>query len=254
MLGKVRAALKPTHLIVVWDGGLAAERMDAHPEYKLHRPPMPEALEQQVQDIVQYLNAAGITSLCREGVEADDWIAALTRCALEALMPVIIASSDKDFMQLVCNRVALLNPNDKTERIWTVDEVRMKTGVYPEQIVDWLSLIGDSVDNIPGVPGVGAKTAAELLQQFGSVDGLYGRLNEVKSDRLRLALQSAEATVHRNQRLIRLHQELPCEFDLENARPRDPDGDKLAALFAHWGFKTMLAQVAASRQTQKELL
>ena len=87
-------------------------------------------------------------------------------------MAVVIASSDKDFMQLVSAQIGLLNPNDKTETIWTDEQVRAKTGVEPAQIVDWLSLMGDSVDNIPGVPGVGPKTAADLLKQFGSVDGL----------------------------------------------------------------------------------
>ena len=254
MLDKIRAALKPTHLAVVWDGGLAPERMAAHPEYKIHRPPMPASLEQQVEDIVQYLNAAGLTSLTREGVEADDWIAALVACAAQAHMPVVIASSDKDFMQLVDKDVGLLNPNDKTEKVWSSDDVRAKTGVVPGQIVDWLSLVGDGVDNIPGVPGVGLKTATELLQTFGSVNGLYERLGEVGSPRLRLSLQAAENVVRRNQRLIRLNRQLPCEFNLESTRPRPPDHDKLRALLSGWGFRTMLAQLEANPQTQKELL
>ena len=102
-------------------------------------------------------------------MEADDYIACLARRAADAGMTVVIASSDKDFMQLVSARVGLLNPNDKSETVWTDGQVRAKAGVEPSQIVDWLSLTGDSVDNIPGVPGVGPKTAAGLLNQFGSV-------------------------------------------------------------------------------------
>ena len=89
---------------------------------------------------------------------------------------VVIASADKDFMQLVAPGVGLLNPNDKSETVWTAEQVRAKAGVAPEQIVDWLSLVGDSVDNIPGVPGVGPKTATDLLRQFGSVAEMYARL------------------------------------------------------------------------------
>src|SRR6185503_6264728 len=172
MLAKMRARLSPSHLIVVWDGGLSAERMAALPEYKAQRPEMPADLGQQIDEIIRYLEAANIASFCRDGVEADDYIACLARRAHNADMDVVIASSDKDFMQLVLPGIGLLNPNDKTETVWTADQVRAKTGVEPSQIVDWLSLLGDSVDNIPGVPGVGPKTAADLLPQFGSVAAL----------------------------------------------------------------------------------
>src|SRR5580765_2419401 len=141
MLDKMRAKLSPSHLLVVWDGGLAAERTAALPEYKIQRPPMPSDLEKQIDDLHNYLRAARIASYCEEGVEADDWIAAMTRQAVAGVVPVVIASSDKDFMQLVrSDRVGLLNPNDKTEKIWSDDDVRAKTGVAPDQIVDWLSL------------------------------------------------------------------------------------------------------------------
>jgi len=182
MLAKMRAAIEPTHLIVVWDGGLSAERTAVLPEYKAQRPAMPDDLKPQLDEITGYLKAAAVASFCGEGVEADDYIACLARRASDAGMTVVIASSDKDFMQLVSARVGLLNPGDKSGTVWTDVQVRAKTGVEPSQIVDWLSLTGDSVDNIPGVPGVGPKTAAELLKQFGSVTALYERLDEVKSE------------------------------------------------------------------------
>jgi DNA polymerase I len=184
MLAKMRAIIVPTHLIVVWDGGLSAERIAALPEYKAQRPEMPDDLKPQLDEIAGYLKAANVASFVRDGVEADDYIACLARRAADAGMAVVIASADKDFMQLVSARVGLLNPGDKSEAVWMDEQVRAKTGVKPSQIVDWLSLIGDSVDNIPGVPGVGSKTAADLLNRFGSVDGLYGRLDEVKSEKL----------------------------------------------------------------------
>ena len=179
---------------------------------------MPDDLKLQLDEIVSYLKAAGIASFCREGVEADDYIACLARHATGAGMAVVIASSDKDFMQLVSARVGLLNPNDKSETVWTDGQVRAKAGVAPAQIVDWLSLTGDTVDNIPGVPGVGPKTAAELLNQFGSVAGLYERLGEVKSERLRNALRAAEDAVRRNRELVRLQDDLPCDFSPERWR------------------------------------
>jgi DNA polymerase-1 len=238
-LGKMRNQLAPTHVAVVWDGGLHAQRMEAHPEYKAQRPSMPAGLEQQIDGIVSYLQAAGMASFCRDGVEADDWIALLAR-RFAARMPVVIASSDKDFMQLVSPQVGLLNPNDKSEKIWTAADVRAKSGVAPEQIVDWLSLIGDSVDNIPGVPGIGPKTAAELLDQFGSIEALYSRLSEVKSERHRASLQAASAAVRRNQELIHLRDDSP-DVALEELALRQSDDGRLRVLFKEWGFKSMLA-------------
>jgi len=275
MLAKMRATLAPTHLIVVWDGGLCAERVAALPEYKAHRPEMPADLGAQIDEIMRYLEAANLASFCREGVEADDYIACLARRAFDANLEVVIASSDKDFMQLVTqevpgargqvsgegtshlipdtshiapvSRIGLLNPNDKTETVWTADQVRAKTGVEPSQIVDWLSLIGDSVDNIPGVPGVGPKTATDLLRQFGSVTVLYGRLHEVASERLRNALTAAAGAVRRNRELVRLREDLPCEFSPDEMADKPADADRLAALFRQWGFRSLLAEVESGK-------
>jgi DNA polymerase-1 len=226
--------------------------MSEHAEYKAQRPPMPDDLEKQIDGIVQWLQASGCASLCREGIEADDWIAAVARQASEQ-MPVVIASSDKDFMQLVSPRIGLLNPNDKTEKVWTAEDVQTRTGLRPDQIVDWLSLLGDVVDNIPGVPGVGLKTATELMKQFGSVDSLYTRLNEVKSDKLRASLESAAKDVQRNQRLIRLKETQP-PIPVEDFAIRKPERDRLRALYTEWGFKTLLAELDKALSAQGELL
>jgi DNA polymerase I len=254
MLTKMRANLSPTHLIVVWDGGLCAERMALLPEYKAHRPEMPDDLRPQFDQINDYLAATGIESFCGDGVEADDYIACLARHATAAGMNVVIASSDKDFMQLVSARVGLLNPHDKTEAIWTDEQVRAKTGVGPSQIVDWLSLIGDSVDNIPGVPGVGPKTATDLLKQFGSAENIYARLGEVKSERLRSALQNAESAVRRNREMVRLRDDLRCEFVPERLTVRAADVARLRGLYSGWGFKGLLAALDASNPPQQTVL
>jgi len=246
MLAKMRAAMQPTHLIVVWDGGLSAERVASLPEYKAQRPGMPEDLKSQLDEMAAYLKAAGVASFCREGVEADDYIACLARRAAEAGMEVVIASSDKDFMQLVSERVGLLNPNDKSGMIWTDEQVRARAGVEPSQVVDWLSLTGDSVDNIPGVPGVGPKTAAELLNQFGSIRGLYEKLDEVKSEKLRVALRASADVVRRNCELVRLRDDLPCEFSPDELAGKPADADRLRQLYQRWGFKALLATLEES--------
>lgn len=253
MLGKLRATVVPTHWIVVWDGGLSAKRMAALPEYKAQRPEMPEPLQSQIEEMGEYLDAAQVASFCREGIEADDMIACLARHADGMAWTTVIASSDKDFMQLVSPRVGLFNPNDKTEAIWTDEQVRNKAGVAPEQIVDWLSLMGDAVDNIPGVPGVGPKTAADLLKQFGSVDAIYERLSEVKSEKLRAALLAAKEAVHRNRELVRLH-EMPCDFSPEGMAVKPPDVARLGKLYSRWGFKTLLAALEESVARERQAL
>ena len=253
MLEKMRATLSPTYVLVVWDGGLSLERVAALPDYKAQRPAMPADLSVQMDELVAYLGAAGIESFCQDGVEADDYIACIARRAARAGIEVVVASADKDFMQLVAPHIGLFNPNDKSETIWGAEQVRAKTGVDPLQIVDWLALIGDTVDNIPGVPGVGPKTAAELLNQFGSVTELYGHLAEVKSDRLRTALTAAADLVQRNVSLVRLKDELPCDLDLDELAPKPANSDALHEMFARWGFRAMLAELESTQSRQTVL-
>jgi DNA polymerase I len=253
-LDRMRHTVQPSHLAVVWDGGLAAERLAALPEYKAQRPPMPEDLRGQFDGINAWLTASGVTWMVRDGVEADDWIASLTREAVAEGLPVVIASSDKDFMQLVSPRVRLLRTGDKAQPLWGDEQVREKTGVNPVQVVDWLSLVGDSVDNIRGVAGVGPRTAAELLRQFDSVQALYGRLGEVKSERLRTALAEAEEAVRRNQKLIRLCEDVPLGFGLEELRPRPPRRFEQGELLQRWGFKSLLREITAEEPQQTLLL
>jgi DNA polymerase-1 len=253
MLAKMRETIEPTHLTVVWDGGLSAARVESLPEYKAQRPEMPDDLRPQLDGIAGYLKAAGVASFRRDGVEADDYIACLARHASNAGMAVVIASSDKDFMQLVSPRVGLLNPNDKRGTVWTQEQVRARTGVEPAQIVDWLGLMGDNVDNIPGVPGVGPKTAADLLNRFDSVGGLYGRLDEVKSEKLREALRVSAEAVWRNLKLVRLQDDLPCEFSPVDLAGKTADAGRLGELFREWGFNGMLKKLEEPWKTLKKL-
>ena len=252
MLGKMQARIKPSHVLVVWDGGLAQERMTLLPAYKAQRAEMPLELGPQLDQIVEYLGAAGICSYMKESCEADDCIAAMAKQAVEAGWEVIIASSDKDFMQLVSPQVWMLNTNDRSEALWGAEEVKGKTGVEPTQIVDWLSLMGDTVDNIPGVPGVGPKTATELLRQFGSIDELYRRLPEVRSERIRASLEAAGESVRRNQQLVRLNCDVPCGVGLEATALKAEDEEALRRLFSGWGFKTMLHELEEAATRPKD--
>lgn len=254
MLEKMRLTMAPTHLIVVWDGGLSAKRTGLLPEYKAHRPGMPEALGTQIDGIVAYLKMAGIATFCEEGVEADDYIACLARHAVGSGMKVVIASSDKDFMQLVSTEVGLLNPNDKSGEVWTASQVVAKTGVQPSQVVDWLSMVGDVVDNISGVPGVGPKTASELLGQFGTIGRIFEQLDAVKSERVRSALRGAEGNVRRNLELIRLYDDLPFKFVPDELTVKPADTEGLRGLYQKWGFKGLLAALPEPVREQQAVL
>ncbi len=254
MVQKIIAQSGASHGAVIWDGGLAEGRKTALPEYKANRPEMPGDLEQQLDEIVTYLKAAGIPTLCQDGLEADDWIARLAQEGIAKGFRVVIASADKDFFQLVGPDLGLINPNDKEERLWSANEVVNKTGVRPEQVVDWLSLVGDAVDNIPGVAGVGPKTAAELLGKHGTIDQLYAQLEAVTSERQRKALTEAREAVFRNRELVRLWAEAAPASDVSSLLFAEPDASKLAELFKKWGFKTMLKELEQRREPSELLL
>ena len=248
MLTKLEAQVLPTHAVVVWDGGLDEERVEKLVDYKAQRDPMPDDMELQLDGMVEYLEAAGWASVCDEGVEADDRIGQLAKRAEREGIEVVIASSDKDFLQLINDRVKMLNPADKSGEPIDAAAVVAKTGVRPEQIVDWLSLVGDTADNISGVPGVGIKTAAALLKEFGSLDGVYEHLDNVKRDKLRDALVAAEPDVRRNQSLVALKLNLPGEPELADLRRGFQDSAKLEELYEAWGFNTLLNNLREARQ------
>ena len=248
MLAKLESQVLPTHAVVVWDGGLDAERVEELDDYKGQRDPMPDDMEVQLDEMVEYLEAEGWASVCDDGVEADDRIGQLAKRAEAEGFEVAIASSDKDFLQLINDRVKMWNPADKSGVPMDAAAVVAKTGVQPSQIVDWLSLVGDAADNIPGVPGVGVKTAAVLLNEFGSVDGIYGRLAEVRRDKQRESLAAAEAVVRRNQSLVALKLDLPGAPGLDDLRRGFQDTARLEKLYKVWGFNTLLKDLWEARQ------
>lgn len=226
---------KPVYLGVAMDSDGPRLRTEMDARYKAHRPAPPEDLVTQMKRCRELVEAYRIPIFIADGLEADDLIAVATARALEKGLRVVIASSDKDLMQLIDgDRVMLWDA--MRDRVYGTPEVIAKFGVPPSQIRDLLALVGDTSDNVPGVPGVGMKTGAELLTQFGSLDALYARLGEVKKVKIRESLQANESEARLSQQLVTLDVSTDVQLDLDTLRYGSPDTERLRALFAELGF------------------
>lgn len=250
MLRKQLATQRPTHAAVVFDLGAPRARLKLLPSYKEQRPPTPPDLASQLPAIREVLAALRLPVVEQDGEEADDIIATL---AVQSGMPAVIASNDKDFAQLVNDRISLLRPGDREDILFDATAVADKYGVQPSQIVDLLSLLGDNVDNIRGIPGVGPKTAVELLRQFGSVDNLLAHSAEVPRPKLREALVANAAQLRQNQRLIALDVALPLTVALPDLRVKTPDYPRLLANLKTHGFKSLVAEIDRESQSTGDL-
>ena len=249
MLRKMTADHTPSHHAAVFDLGAPQKRLALLPSYKAQRPPTPPALEQQLPAIREILQALRIPIVEIEGDEADDIIGTLAVQAANTGCSVLIASSDKDFMQIVGPRIRLLRPDGKETVIVDPAGVKMRFGVASEQMVDLLSLLGDSVDNIPGAPGIGEKTAAQLLQAYGTLDNLLARVSEIVKPKLRETLVASAKRLRVNRQLIALQTDVPLVFDLETLKVQPPDTAALSVLYRRFGFKSLLAELTESAAT-----
>ena len=250
MLTKLVDERRPAYLGVAMDsptrGGF---RSELDPRYKAHRPPAPEDLKVQMKRCRELVEAYRIPIFSGEKLEADDLIAVAVARAKDKGLRVVIASSDKDLMQLVDgDRVVLWDA--MRDRVFGPEEVRAKLGVPPEQVRDLLALVGDTSDNVPGVPGIGPKTAADLLAQFGSLEAIYARLDEVKKPRIRELLRDNEGEARLSQKLVSLDVGAPVELDLDSLRYGGADPATLRALFTELGFTRLLKAVAPSEPAQ----
>ena len=243
MLKKLVADHGPSHHAAVFDLGPPHKRLALLPSYKAQRPPTPPDLDKQLPAIRAILQAMRVPTVEMEGEEADDIIATLAVQAARAGHDVLIASNDKDFTQIVGARIRLLRPDTKETTMVDPPAVRARFGVAPEQIVDFLSLLGDSVDNIPGAPGVGEKTAARLLQLYGSLDNLLEHVSEVAKPKLRDSLAASADRLRANRQLITLQTDVPLPVRLEALKVQPPDPAALAALYRRFGFKSLLADL-----------
>ncbi|WP_441290007.1 DNA polymerase I [Sorangium sp. KYC3313] len=250
MLTKLVDERKPAYLGVAMDSPGKTFRDDLDPRYKAHRPPPPPDLGVQMSRCREIVEAYRIPIFIQEGLEADDLVAVAVARARERGLRVVIASSDKDLMQLVDGEQVMLW-DAMRDKVYGHPEVVAKFGVPPEQVRDLLALVGDTSDNVPGVPGVGLKTAAELLAQFGSLSAIYERIGEVKKPRIRESLQQNEADARLSQKLVTLDGGAPVSLDLETLRYGGADTGRLRELFTELGFSRFLKAVRAPEPTAR---
>ncbi len=233
----------PTHVAVIFDHKGKTFRSDIYPEYKANRPPAPEDLRPQFPLTRDATRAFNIACLEVEGFEADDIIATLARQADEAGGRVTILSSDKDLMQLVGGGVEMLDPM-KNKRIG-VEGVEEKFGVGPDRVVDVQALAGDSVDNVPGAPGIGIKTAALLINEFGDLDALLERAEEIKQPKRRQTLIEKADQIRMSRALVKLDTHMDLDIDLASFELRDPVPETLLGFLAEMEFRTLTNRVAS---------
>ncbi len=237
---------KPDHIAVAFDGPREdLERTKLYPEYKSTREKAPEELIEQLDDIQRVVQAHGIRIVRSAGQEADDVIGTLAVRGREAGMDVFIVTGDKDFMQLVDDHLKLWNLRSSTSAPEILDaaSVQEKFGVTPEQMIDLLALMGDSSDNVPGVPRVGQKTAAKLLQEHGSLAGCYEALDDVKPPSIQKALRENREMAELSRQLVTIRTDVPLDVQPADLVPDPYDADELRALFLELEFDSLAKAV-----------
>ncbi len=241
MLITVLRDFAPDYMAVSFDVGRTF-RHDLFEEYKAQRPETPENFHKQVERIKEIVEAFHIPIFVMEGYEADDVIGTLARRAEEQGLDVLIVTGDTDAFQLISPHVRVLTSGRRFSDTVIYDEerVRQRYGVSPRQLVDFKALVGDKSDNIPGVPGIGPKTAAKLLQQYETLEGIYEHLDEVKPERVRKALAEHKETVFAARNLVRIRTDLPLELDLERCKRQPYDRERVLALFRELEFRSLL--------------
>lgn len=234
-------------MAVIFDAKGKTFRDDLYDQYKANRPPMPDELRCQVEPLHQVIRAMGLPLIAIEGVEADDVIGTLARQASQAGMPVLISTGDKDMAQLVDDNVTLINT--MTNVVLDRDGVIEKFGIPPELIIDYLALMGDKVDNIPGVPGVGDKTATALLQGIGGLEALYANLDQIAglgfrgSKTMAQKLQENRDNAELSYQLATIKCDVELEESAQTLLKQTPDRDALIALYGQMAFKAWLSEL-----------
>src|SRR4051794_19874502 len=237
---------RPTHLAIIFDKSEVTFRNKLYPDYKAHRPPAPDDLIPQFALIREAVRAFDLPCLEQIGFEADDLIATYVRLACERGATATIVSSDKDLMQLVTDCVTMYDTM-KDRRIG-VAEVIEKFGVPPNKVVEVQALAGDSVDNVPGVPGIGIKTAAQLIAEYGDLDTLLARAGEIKQPKRREALIENAEKARISRQLVLLDDKVKLDVPLEDLAVHEPDARKLVAFLKGMEFSTLTRRVAEYSQ------
>ncbi|WP_299980311.1 DNA polymerase I [uncultured Pseudoteredinibacter sp.] len=247
MLRRLQKDYEGSEVAVIFDAKGKTFRDDIYPEYKANRPPMPDELRTQIEPIHNIIRAMGLPLIAIGGVEADDVIGTLAQQATEAGIDVVVSTGDKDMAQLVNKHVTLVNT--MTETVMDIAGVETKFGLPPELIIDYLALMGDKVDNIPGVPGVGEKTALALLQGLGSLDDIYGRLDDIaelgfrgsKTMKQKLIDNKEQAFLSYELATIKLDVEM--DFGPADLKQTAPQSEELLSLFQEMEFKGWVAEI-----------
>ncbi|MHC2087091.1 DNA polymerase I [Methylobacterium sp. CM6244] len=255
------AGIKPTHLAIVFDKSEGSFRKELFPDYKGHRPDAPDDLKRQMPLMREAVRAFGLQPIELERYEADDLIATYSRQAEARGAGVIIVSSDKDLMQLVGPLVRFYDfesgvkgkPGHRPERNLDLDAIIAKwEGLQPNQIGDALALIGDTSDNVPGVPGIGLKTAAALIKEYGSLDALLERAGEIKQPKRRETLLASIDQAKLSRRLVALEENVPLPIALDDLRLPAPDPEKLVGFLKAMEFNTLTRRIASMLHVDPE--
>ena len=240
ILNKILKTHKPDYLICCFDVSRKTFRTKKFAEYKMQRPPMPEGLVSQMDLIKEVIAAYHIPIFEKKGFEADDIIAELARKAASKLIQVTIVSSDKDILQLVDKYINVFNPYKDSGVFYDLLLVKERFGVEPGRIADIMALAGDDADNIPGVPGIGEKTAARLISESGSLDKLLKNISKVTPERIKEAIIDNIERIKLNKELVDLDERVDMPLDLKSALVRDPDYAELSRIFKKLEFKSLL--------------
>ncbi len=241
MVNRLLRERQPSHIAVAFDPRGKVFRHQMYPEYKANRPPMPEELAAQVPYIKEAVAAMGLISYEEKGIEADDIIGTAARGLSSRGHQVVIVSGDKDLLQLIDERITMWDPMN--DRLMDPDGVRKKYQVGPDQLLDCFALIGDSSDNVPGVPGVGPKTAAKLIGEFGSLEKLYDNVETLKKSKMKERLVESRETAFLSRDLIRLKMDVGVPLTPEGYVRRDPDEEKLRKLYTELSFTSLLKEL-----------
>lgn len=247
MLLKTLREFAPTHVALAFDKDSRLGRQAIDPSYKANREGPPPDLVPQFDLIRRVVSALNVPVLEFEGWEADDVIGTLTRRAKESGFHVLVVTADKDFVQIVDDEVGLYDP--MLDKRTGPAEVRERLGIEPAQMRDYLALIGDAIDNVPKVPGIGPKTALELLQQFGNVETLLSRLSEIKKPKIREALEANKDQLRRAKALVTFRTDLPLEVEIDQLARRPINDPEARALFSELEFYKLLQEMPAQVPT-----
>jgi len=240
MVLDVRKKLSPTHIAVAWDTSEPSFRHRVFKDYKATRKPMPEDLVVQVPVVHRIIEAYHFAEFAVPGYEADDVVATIVSCLPEDA-EVLIISRDKDLRQILRPNVAIYDT--RTAKLYTEEDFRAEYGFPPKLLPDYLALVGDASDNIPGVSGIGKKTAISLIQRFGGLESLYERAQEIEG-RYRRKLLEAKERVFAMRDLVRVRTDVPLDFDPDKARLRPPDVPTLLEIFQRYNFRKFLQELA----------